>query len=321
MKTERRHELQTNVLAHSLARWIEAAKPYSRAGTAILIALVVALFAWAYLSTQSSRRQADGWNEYFDAMGGRNPDPRDLLYDISSRYTGTIVAQWSRLTLADFQLDQGTGRLLQDRKMAREELREASEKYQALLLEATQPTILQRATYGLARAHEALGELERARGEYRSLATKWPGGPFAAAAKMRANDLDQLPTKNFYDWLAKYEPPPPLSTEPGTPGSRPNFLEEPDRGGILQLPPILEKAAGPALPSVIGPDGEEPKADPSDEASPEAASPEAEKPQGGAAEAPAAGADEKPPEPAPEGKPAPNEKPPPESSETGPKLK
>ena len=41
MKTERRHELQTNVLADSLARWIEAVKPYSRAALAVVIALVV----------------------------------------------------------------------------------------------------------------------------------------------------------------------------------------------------------------------------------------------------------------------------------------
>ena len=37
MKTERRHELQTNVLADSLARWIDKAKPYSRAALAVLI--------------------------------------------------------------------------------------------------------------------------------------------------------------------------------------------------------------------------------------------------------------------------------------------
>ena len=92
MKTQRRHELQTNVLAHSLARWIERAKPYSKAGTAVLIAVVVALFAWAYLSTQSTRREADGWNEYFDATGGRNPDPRELLRDISRPISSSTTA-------------------------------------------------------------------------------------------------------------------------------------------------------------------------------------------------------------------------------------
>lgn len=315
MKTGRRHELQTNVLAQSLGRWIESARPYGRAGTAVLIAVVVALFAWAYLSTQNTRRQADGWNEYFDAVGGRNPDPRELLRDVASRYTGTMVGEWSRLTLADLQLDDGTNRLLQDRRMARDELREASEKFQALLNDASHPTILQRATYGLARAHEALGDLDRARAEYRSLATKWPEGPFAAAALARAKDLDKLPTKTFYDWLAKYEPPPPLTKEPGKPGAGPDFLDEPDKGGILQLPSLIEKESGPALPPVIGPSGDEPKAGESDADKPEAASPEAEKPAAGASETPAKAPEEKPAEPASEGTPAP------ESSGAGPNSK
>lgn len=292
MKTERRHELQTNVLAHSLARWIEVARPYSRAATAVLIALVVALFAWVYLSTQSSRQQADGWNEYFDAVNGRNPDPRELLRDISSRYAGTMVGQWSRLTLADVQLDDGTNQLLQDRKKAQDELREASEKFQALLLETSHPTIHQRATYGLARAHEALGELERARSEYRSLAKQWPESPFAAPAEARAKDLDELRTKTFYDWLARYEPPPPLSKEPGTPGKRPDFLAEPDAGGLLDMPTLTEPgAAGPSLPSVIGPAGESPK--PAD-APAEGTAPDAAQPDAPAGESPAVRPDEKP---------------------------
>jgi predicted negative regulator of RcsB-dependent stress response len=295
MKTERRHELQTNVLANSLARWIEAAKPYSRAALAVVIVVAAALFGWAYLSSQNTRHVADGWTEFFDAVGGRNPDPRELLRDISTRYSGTMVAQWARLTLADIELDEGTNRLLQDRKPARDELREASQSFQSLLREASHPTILQRATFGLARAHEALGELEKARNEYRSLATQWPEGPYAAAAKARANDLEQAGTKGFYDWLAKYEPPAPLSKAPGTPGVRPDFLTEPDSGGILTLPSATPAAPGPTLPSAITePAAEKPKSD----EPPAATSPDAAKP----AEAPA----EKPAEPAPPANPAPS---------------
>jgi predicted negative regulator of RcsB-dependent stress response len=253
MKTERRHELQTNVLASSLGHWVKVAQPYSRVGLAVVILLVVALFAWAYLSTQNTRRVATGWNEYLDALNGRDPDPRDQLRDISGRYSGTMVGRWARLTLADLQLDAGTNRLLQDRKAARDELRDAREEFKALLLEASHETILQRATYGLALAHEALGELDEARKRYRELAEKWPKGPFAAAAAARADDLDELATKNFYDWFAKYEPP-SLATEPGTPGARPDFLTEPDAGGMLKLP----SATKPALPSLtdepVGPE-------------------------------------------------------------------
>jgi hypothetical protein len=289
MKTERRHELQTNVLAQSLAGWIEAIRPYNRVITAVVIAIIVAVCAWGYLSAQNSRRLIDGWNEYFDATAGRNPNLEESLRDIASRYSGTMVAHWARLTLADSQLDNGTTRILQDRRAAREELREASEKFQALLADATHPTIQERATYGLARAHEALGELERARSEYRTLAEKWPEGPFAPAARERAGDLEQLPTKTFYDWLAKYEPPAPVASEPGKPGQRPDFRKEPDDGSILKLPGLAEPSSTPELPT-INPSGETPKTD-------SAPPPEEKEPGEAAAEKASSAAGEKPAEP------------------------
>ncbi len=92
MKTERRHELQTNVLADSLAHWIEAVKPYSRAITAGVIALVVALFAWLYISTQNTRQLADGWNDYFRAVSSRDSQ---LLTDLAQQYSGSMVSEWA----------------------------------------------------------------------------------------------------------------------------------------------------------------------------------------------------------------------------------
>ena len=228
MKTERRHELQTNTLAVTLAHWIEVLKPYSRAGLALVIALIVVVCAWGYLSAQNSRRMAEGWNEYFEAPTSRDPIGR--LTEISEQYTGTMVGEWSRLTLADIQLEQGTNRLFVEKKDARDELRQSAEKFEAILIESRDPTLLQRATFGLARAHEAQGLLEKAREEYRSIAKHWPNSPYAAAADARASDLDQPTTKSFYDWFAKYEPPRPLAREPGTPGVRPDFLPRPPPG-------------------------------------------------------------------------------------------
>ncbi len=271
MKTERRHELQTNELANALAHWTEAAKPYGRALLAGVIALIVAIIVWGYIATQNRRHVADGWNDYFMAVGMRD-DQR--LQDIAEQYGGTLVADWARLTIADWDLDNGTNRLLTDRSLAHDQLRDAEEKYSAILIGDAPNTIQERATYGLARALEASGELEKARSEYRSLAQKWPGSPFAAAAEARASDLDQLPTKQFYDWIAKYEPPKPLSQEPGTPGARPDFLKEPDTG-TLQLPSSLDDNAAPFpnLPGVSATDSkngqeeaaEEPPASPEPE--------------------------------------------------------
>jgi hypothetical protein len=277
MKTERRHELQTNQLADSLARGIEAVKPYSRAALAVVLALIVLAFAWVYMANQNNRRVAQGWTEYFDALAKR--DARDDLTEIATRYAGTPVAQWARLVLADIQLDDGTNRLFVEKKDARDELRQAAEKYRAVLLEARHPTLEQHATYGLARAHEALGtteSLEDARKEYRSIGEKWPDSAYAEVAAARAKDLDQLDTKNFYDWLAKYEPPKPPTNQPGQPGVRPDFLKDSLDEGV-KLPSVLDggtppgtatapssplgEPPGPLLPSSEGSTPEPPATD------------------------------------------------------------
>jgi hypothetical protein len=246
MKTSRRHELQTNELADSLARWIEMVKPYSRAALAAVLAIVVIIFAWSYLSAQRSRKTAEGWTAIFDAANAA--DPREELADVAARYAGSPVGQWARVSLADLQLDQGTNRLLVDRAAARDELRQAAEAYRAVLIEAREPMLLQRATFGLARAHEALGtptELESARTEYRSIAEKWPDSPYAKDAARRAADLDQAATKNFYDWLARYEPPRPVAGQPGTPGARPDFLKDPLEESGPELPSAVDTSALP----------------------------------------------------------------------------
>ncbi|HEX3727759.1 MAG TPA: hypothetical protein VHV08_16015 [Pirellulales bacterium] len=259
MKTERRHELQTNQLADSLARLIESAKPYSRAGLALLVAIVVVVFAWFFMAHQSNSRVAQGWDEYFAALEPSNRDAREQLNDISVRYAGTPVAEWARLVLADLQLDNGTNQLLVQKKDARDELRQAAEKYRGVLLEARLPAVRQQATFGLARAHEALGtpdSLEEARKEYRSIGQQWPDCAYAAAGESRANDLDQASTKNFYDWLAKYEPPAPLTKEPGIPGARPEFLKDSLDDGV-KLPSATDGAAAPATTDQVELGGEE----------------------------------------------------------------
>ncbi len=286
MKTERRHELETNVLADSLGHLADAERPYGKTVLAAVIAVIVALLAWTYISSQNKTREIDGWNGYFQAVNNRD---EQMLQDVTEQFSGTKVAQWARLTLGDWRLDNGTNRLLADRKIASDQLREASETYQALLLQTNESTIQQRATFGLARAREALGDLDKARADYQSLAEKWPDSPFAAVSKKRAAELEKLPTKQFYDWLAAYEPPRSLSNEPGTPGARPDFLKEPDAGtltppsslgdsnarfpGLLDEPSSEAPASTPELPGAA-----EPQAG---ETSPAAEAPAAEtKPEG-----------------------------------------
>jgi hypothetical protein len=275
---------------------------------ALIVAAVALLFAWSYFAAQNSRRDADGWQEYFQAFNSR--DLLDTLGDTSERYAGTPAGQWSRLVLADFQLETGTNRLFMERKTARDELRQAAEKYESLLIETRQPMQLQRATFGLARAHETMGMLDKAREEYRSIQKQWPDSPYVQVAEKRAKDLDQQGTKEFYDWFAKYEAPRPMSKEPGTPGAKPNFLDDSsldDKG--LNLPSVIGDKT--PLPKISG----EP-ASSDDETKSADDQPPAESPADSPApDNPAARADDKSTEPAVE---KPVEKKPPAAPDTTP---
>lgn len=237
MKTERRHELQHNVLADTLERWIEAIKPYSRAVLAGVIGAVVLFSVWGYMANQSRDRAAAAWNEYYAAM--MTPDPRETLSSIVSRFPGTPVGQAARAVLADIQLDDGTSRLFSDKASGRDELQKSAEMYQALMLETDDPSLKARATFGLARAHEALGkDLARAAEEYRSIAKNWPQSPYVQEAESRAKSLESAATKGFYDWFAKYERPKPVANELGIPGARPDFMKDPLEENGFKVPPL-----------------------------------------------------------------------------------
>jgi hypothetical protein len=257
MKTSRRHELQTNELADSLAHWIEAVKPYSRAALALLVAVVVAVFAWSYLSAQSDRKAAEGWNELYTALDSSTT--QEDLTAVATRYSDTSVGPWARVTLADVLANEGTMEIMTNKSAAREKLQRAAEEYQAVLLEAKEPMLLQRATFGLARAHEAQGTpdgLASARTEYRAIGEKWPDSPYKKDAEERAAALDTTATKEFYDWLARYEPPRAMANEPGTPGARPDFLSDPAADSSIKLPSAIDDST--PLPKF----GEEPAGEP-----------------------------------------------------------
>jgi hypothetical protein len=296
MKTTRRHELQTNELADSLAHWIEAVKPYSRAAVALVVAIVVAIAAWSYLSAQSTRKAAEGWNELYTALDSSTT--QEDLNTVATRYSDTSVGPWARVTLADVLANEGTMEVMSNKSAAREKLQRAAEEYQAVLLEVKDPMLLQRATFGLARAHEAQGTPEalgNARTEYLSIGEKWPDSPYKKDAEERAAALDTTATKEFYDWLARYEPPRTMANEPGVPGVKPDFLSDPAADNSIKLPSAIDDST--PLPSFGAEPSGAPAATPTDTPATEA--PAAETPAAPTSEAPATPPAEAPPAEAP----------------------
>jgi hypothetical protein len=223
MKTERRHELQTNELADWLGTWMQKLAPYSRAITAGVIA-VAALVAFSiYLQSQSVERQRAGWNNFFQAI---NSNESGELEAVANQFSGAPVSVWSRLLLADTELGRGIEMMFSDRAAGKERLRNARQSYLTASTEASDPMLRERAIFGLARANEALGEredLDQALANYQRLVDEWPEGVFAEEARQRIEELNKESTREFLDWFAQQSPSPGRGFLPGTPGVGPGF--------------------------------------------------------------------------------------------------
>jgi predicted negative regulator of RcsB-dependent stress response len=225
MKTERRHELATNALADWLGERIEALKPYSAAVSASAVAVLVLAFATVFWYQKREASAARAWEGYFTALDEQDPEKiRTRLVQVSEDYAQSSAGLWSRLSLADAQLERGIEALFQDRAGARKALEEAIDDYQAVLQASPNDSLLaERATFGLAQAYESKDELDSARQKYRELLDRWPEGAFSAMAKDRLADLDRKTTKEFYDWFAKQSPKVKVPLGPGIPGEKPPF--------------------------------------------------------------------------------------------------
>lgn len=224
MKTERRHELQTNTLADALGHTVDQVKPYSQFLVGGVLAVIVIVGVVKFLSVRSQSEQVDAWNTYLHATTSNASESAEDLNRLIQQYPSTPAAQFAHLSLADQSLSDGIGQLFQNRAEANEKLRKAEEHYQAVQKSASDPLLLQRATLGLARVYESQvtvdNHVSKAQKEYQQLLDRWPNGAYTLAAKERLDDLSHKSTKEFYDWFATNEP---KSSNFGEPGSRPAF--------------------------------------------------------------------------------------------------
>ena len=226
MKSQHRHELETNWLAHHTAIWIERVQPYSSLIVGGLLVIVILMLAYSYFGSESSARQSAAWNSYNEAVEGLLPN-LDQLHQSAGEYPDSPMQQFADITWADGQVAIASQSFLQNRAVATEALNRASSTYQGLLRESDDERIKDRAHFGLGRVYELQNDLEKAREEYLSVK-----GGFAVLAEQRAKQLESQDAKDAYSWLATAESPRRAAPAgPGTPGQRPGFSP-----GEIELP-------------------------------------------------------------------------------------
>jgi predicted negative regulator of RcsB-dependent stress response len=218
MKSKHRHDLETNELARRLYTLIDRIRPYSSTVLGSLIAIVVILMGWSYLSGSSAARKEQAWALYNVAVESAAPNLA-LLRQSAQDNPGTKMQELADMTWADGQVWGASQAYARDRAGANTALNRAESVYQGILQSSKDERLLGRARFGLGRIYEVQDKLDQAREQYAAVQ-----GDFAPLAQARAKLLEDPQVKEACAWLASATLPPRVAPAgPGTPGQRPDF--------------------------------------------------------------------------------------------------
>lgn len=215
MKSQHRHELQTNELgrvadkvAHDLGGFFE------RYGNKIMIAICVVSLAasLAIYKVRSDRgNETAAWR---DLALSRKPEE---FRDVWERHPDTQAALWARVHEGEARLGEGIQSLFSNVESGTKQLKEAREALQAVLdQKGAPPEVRERAQFALARALEAgsdgnEGEAVKA---YKELLREFPATIYKKDAESRIVALEAGSGQEFYEWFAKYQRPKPSDKRP-----------------------------------------------------------------------------------------------------------
>ena len=204
MKSERRHELAENDLADSVENLVERMRPYLATILIVSIGSLLSVFLGLFVSAGWEASRAESWDACLGALASGDENG---FREVILRYPDSPAAQWAELVLADRTLSEATDLLFAKldpaNDVARQRLEDAAASYAAVLAQRPVVMVAERATLGLAKARESLGELDEARLGYEALSREYGESPMAGLAAAHAADLARDDTKSFYTWFAE----------------------------------------------------------------------------------------------------------------------
>jgi len=242
MKSEHRHELQTNDLSKLTQKGVRFVEEHAMKITIVICVITVAIAGYRIYATQAASTSANAW---YDFSTARSPDDFATIAE-NDRVKGTVAADWAILLGAEGRLSQAIQGMFTDRANAVTELTAARDNFQKLV-DNRDKMIKQRAIFGLGRAEESLGNLEAARAAYSELGgDEFKDSVYHKMSQERAEYLAKSGPQAFYAWFEKQNPKPAEPPKPdsgsGLPGGNildsgdlpfgggPNSLENPLRG-------------------------------------------------------------------------------------------
>ncbi len=219
MKSERRHDLQTNVLADWVGEKVKKIQDNAAlVGGGFLLILIVVIFLFVRQNRLASAAN-EGWTRFQQARTtgmiaisqqqplALNNAVRDLE-DLAREYTGAPISAYANLTLGDLQLQNGRMQYPLNKTAARDAFQSAANYYK-LAAESTQSNNLKnQARFCQGKSLEWQLKLSQAKEIYNKIT-----GPYAPEAKERIRNLDREGTDAFYEKFAAWKPKPKATSE------------------------------------------------------------------------------------------------------------
>ncbi len=207
MKSQKRHELQTNELADHLGRYMQAIKPHQNLVLFGVVAVVVIVGGVVWMNNQRIAKASASWSDYFVAMSEQRPD---ALEDVAQFHEGSSAAWWALQSAGDYKLTSGAQKMFENRDEAKTDLKDAEKHFKDVEQGATSnPELVRRARFGLARVYETMCEIPKATDYYKQVAQAAPDSAIGKLAESRYNELTEESVEKWYNWFARQEPAPP----------------------------------------------------------------------------------------------------------------
>lgn len=234
------------------AALFEAVRPHLRAIAFAAIGAVLVAGAWSLLSAQRTAARRESWDAYLEAMNGSRIE---ALADVGTRFPGTQAAAWASLALAENALGEGTELAFVDKDGSRLRLESAAQQYSQIIASRPQGLLAERATLGLAKARESLGQLEEARSGYEALAKDHPFSPVAGIAAEHARLLAEPQAREWYGWFTSWKPPVAVPGGGAAPAVNPESPATPPEASPSAADPASTPgpAPEPTTPEPAGP--------------------------------------------------------------------
>jgi hypothetical protein len=243
MDSQHRHQLQQNDLGQIALQ----AKPWLEQHLAKLIAavigvLVVVIGASIWLNSKESS-QSEAWGKLYSAR------TVDEFGKVADEHPGSLAAAWSRLKMAELNLESGIAAMFTDRELALKDLAAAKKEFDTVLSSTADVPdgMRERAMFGLAHCLEAQsdGDTGPAIEAYQALIQRHPATIYKTQAEARIKELQSPEAKEFYAWFHKQSPKPAGLPRPqdGIPGA--NL----PAGSPFHLPPAVAPGTTPVAPS------------------------------------------------------------------------